>query len=224
MLITGTKTGKAMKKYIGIAGIWLLALAAPAAAQNRVVLLPESEVQIDGTSTVDDFTCRAGTVRGSGAIAGERALVQKTLVQKAVLGGKDETNVRIRVPVATFDCGKRRMNEDLYRALRAKAHPFIEYELVSAELVGDEGQAGAYRLRARGRLTIAGTTRDVEVVLEGERLPDGRFQGRGRLPLQMTDFGIEPPSALLGLVRAHDDITVRFNLVAAPEDVQARNN
>ena len=176
-------------------------------------------VTTGGTSTVDDFTCRAGTVRGSGSLAGERALVQK-----AVLGGKDETSVRIRVPVATFDCGKRRMNEDLYRALQAKAHPFIEYELASAELIGNAGQDGAYRLRARGRLTIAGATRDVEIVLDGERLHDGRFQGRGRLPLQMTDFGIEPPSALLGLVRAHDDITVRFKLVAAPEDVQARNN
>jgi hypothetical protein len=30
----------------------------------------------------------------------------------------------------------------------------------------------------------------------------------------MTDFGIDPPSGLLGAVRAHDRITVRFELAA----------
>ena len=202
----------------------LLMLAAmPLAAQDRVILLPESEVQIDGTSTVDDFTCRAATVRGSGALAGG----ERTLVKKAALADDTDTDadVRIRVPVATFDCGRRRMNTDLYRALQADAHPFIEYELASAELIDEpRTAAGPYRLRAAGRLTIAGTTRAVEVVLEGERLPDGRVQARGQLPLQMSAFGIEPPTALLGLVRAHDDITVRFRLVAAPADEQARNH
>lgn len=208
-----------MKKHTMIASLMLLAFAAPAAAQ-QVVLLPESEVHIDGSSTVSGFTCRAGTVRGVGALAGEAGLVRK-----AGYGAARRADVEIRVPVATFDCGKQRMNQDLYRALQASEHPFIEYALETAEVVGAPADAaGPYRVQATGRLTIAGTTRDVEVVLDGERLADGRLQARGRLPLRMTDFGIEPPTALLGLVRAHDAITVRFTLVAAPEPAQARRN
>jgi hypothetical protein len=44
-----------------------------------------------------------------------------------------------------------------------------------------------------------------------------RLHGQGSLQVRMTDFGVEPPTALFGLVKAHDDILIRFHLMADPD-------
>jgi hypothetical protein len=45
-----------------------------------------------------------------------------------------------------------------------------------------------------------------------QRLSPTRFRIRAELPLKMTDFGVTPPTALFGAVRAHDALEVRFDL------------
>jgi hypothetical protein len=61
---------------------------------------------------------------------------------------------------------------------------------------------------------MAGSKRRITFFATGRQDGSGKLTGTGSVDLKMTDFGIDPPSALLGLVRAHDDIRVRFNLVA----------
>ena len=39
--------------------------------------------------------------------------------------------------------------------------------------------------------------------------PD-RFRIRAEMPVRMTDFGITPPTALFGIVKARNELTVRF--------------
>ena len=66
-----------------------------------------------------------------------------------------------------------------------------------------------------GTITLAGEQRPVTVTAQGQRMDDGLVRIQGRHALRMTDFDIEPPTGLLGLVRAHDDIVVRFDLVVS---------
>lgn len=178
----------------------LAALAlAGASAQTRFELQPESRFWIDGTSTVSAFTCEAAEVAGSGLVEPGRL------------------SARVAVPVEAFDCGIGRMNRDFREALRAEEHPEIRFELRSAEVLEAPAEPGGWaRLEARGTLTLAGAERAVLLRAEGRQLPDGRVRLRGRHVLRMTHFGLTPPTALLGLVRAHDVITVRFDLVAEP--------
>ncbi|MGH9361260.1 MAG: hypothetical protein ACRD2T_05030, partial [Thermoanaerobaculia bacterium] len=56
----------------------------------------------------------------------------------------------------------------------------------------------------------------------GERLGLGRYRITGALELKMTDFGIQPPTALMGLIRAGDGLRVRFDLrLALAEECRA---
>ena len=48
------------------------------------------------------------------------------------------------------------------------------------------------------------------VLLEGETL---RVEGKAEL--KMTEYNVEPPTALLGVVRADDDLSVHFKLFAS---------
>ncbi|MBC12311.1 MAG: hypothetical protein CMM85_05000 [Rhodothermaceae bacterium] len=168
-----------------------------ATAPPRYEVASGSRVWIDGTATTGAWTCEADEVRGHGLVADGADLAAEGTV-----------------PVRDFDCGSGPMNRDLYRALQADAHPTIAFVLTHAD-APRAGAVGAWApVRAIGTLQIAGATRRVSVAAEGRRLGDGRVALRGEHALRMTDFGIRPPSHALGLVRAHDAIVARFDLVA----------
>jgi len=166
---------------------------------TRYEVTPQSRFWIDGTSTVGAYTCAAEAVSGYG-----------------ILGEGRELAAEVAVPVLAFDCGSAPQNRDFYRALRADAHPAIRFELERAEALGAEARPGApVRVRTTGTLRIAGAARRITLEVTGRRLADGRVAVEGSLPLRMTEFGVEPPSHALGLIRAHDAIVARFDLVAA---------
>jgi hypothetical protein len=66
----------------------------------------------------------------------------------------------------------------------------------------------------RGRLSLAGAERDVSIDAQGRRAGHGAVSLRGEHRMRMTDFGVDPPTGLLGAVRAHDPVVVRFELHA----------
>jgi polyisoprenoid-binding protein YceI len=150
---------------------------------------------IEGRSTVNSFECRAAAVDGEGTFDGRRA------------------GARLLVPVDSIDCGSRRMNRDFHEAMEASEHPEIRFELTDARTVtgSDDGD----RIAAEGTLTIAGRSRIVEISATARSAAHGNYRVLGRKELRMTDFGIDPPTALAGLIRAHDRIVIRFDLLAS---------
>ncbi len=178
-------------------------------AQTRFEIQPkESRFWIEGTSSVSSFTCEADDVAGGGRLAGNIVSVST--------GHSARAQAHMTIPVQQLDCGKARMNSDLRDALRAGDFPYIQFELQSAEVVAAPASStGWYGLRALGRLEIAGEERLVTIPAEGIRLADGLYRVRGSMPLRMTDFGVDPPTALLGMVKVRDEIEVHFDVVAA---------
>lgn len=177
-------------------GLLLMLLGAGAGvARAQPVLLPDSKLWIEGTSTLDTFRCHAQTL---------------TVEGPSGRGGKG----MLRVPVGDFNCGNRVMNRDLARALRAEDHPVIRFELTDVYAVPALRDKVFGPLAAGGRLTVAGATRTVMVEGTLYALGEERYRLVGRLPLRMTDYGVDPPSALLGLVRARDRFVVYFDLEA----------
>lgn len=176
----------------------LTGIGATGAQPDRYEVASGSRFWIDGTATTGGWTCEADAVSGHGR-----------------LGEAQELAAEVAVSVRAFDCGSGLMNRDLYRALAADAHPTIQFVLERAETLSAEARPGAWvRVRTTGTLRLAGTARRLTIEAEGRRLPDGRVALRGRQALRMSDFGVEPPSHALGLVRAHDAIVARFDLVA----------
>ncbi len=173
----------------------LLLFAGPAAAQHEYVLSDSSALAIHGTSTVNSFECHAAQVIGAG-----------------ILNGGDKSRAHIEVRVPDLDCGKRRMNRDLQEALRGDEFPLITFNLQYAERVDSLDT-----IQIVGTLSLAGASRDISVVLDAERRTDGSVRGWGRKHLRMTDFDVDPPTALFGVVKAHDEIEIVFDLVARPD-------
>lgn len=170
---------------------------------NRITFTPEPEshVWIEGSSNVSEFQCDANEFEGVG-------LMQQNGRHERQI---DSSNLSIqsKIPIDGFDCGKRRMNRDLYNALKGNDHPYITFEFIEAA-VRDITSGSSFEVT--GKLTAAGVTRVITFNVKGYYLENRQFNIIGQTNISMKDFDIEPPSPLLGLVKVHDRLSVNFDL------------
>src|SRR5207249_2508932 len=111
--------------------------------------------------------------------------------------------VHVSITVRSFECGKAKMNEDMYEALKAADCPDIKYGLTRATLIkAPDSLANSFELQTAGYLTIAGKTKTIEMVVKAKKLADGRFRVYGSKELSMHDYDVTPPSAFFGLIKA----------------------
>jgi len=189
-----------------------------AVAQVQYVPDTDSRVWIEGRSNVNQFTCESLSYEG------EATLYEDALEEGEEIASRDEyASIRIEIDVFDLECGRGRMNRDLRDALRAEEFPKITFifgnVLDMSAAAQDESHSSplAMQLEINGSLSVAGTTRDIQVKLVGYFLEDGRLRAVGSKSILMTDFNVEPPVALMGLVRAEDELTVHFDLIAKRE-------
>lgn len=201
-------------------------LATPALSAGEVtqfVAGSASRLVLLGSSNVTDWRCSGATLDGRMEVAAPLAQINNVIdrIEDGDVARLDpraasfpQPKFRLRVPVDSLRCGNRRMERDMFEALRADAHPTIDFQFQG--LVGgvehdiDERR---YRAVVSGVLTLAGARRTVKVPVEAERLSRDCFRLKARLPLRMTDFNITPPTALFGVVKAKNELVVDFELV-----------
>jgi polyisoprenoid-binding protein YceI len=121
----------------------------------------------------------------------------------------------LTIPVLGLECGNARMTESLRVALAATSHPDIRFEVTSVTLLSAVSPSDEIAALARGDLTVAGVTRPFEVRVRSVAARDGDLLVRGSASLRMTDFGVRPPSAFAGLIKARDEVEIGFDLVLA---------
>ncbi len=78
------------------------------------------------------------------------------------------------------------------------------------ETAPDDKDPETLTMAVTGTLTVAGVDRQVEHQVRITRLDDETFRIRGKLDLKMSWFDMEPPTAFLGLLKAHDEFRVEF--------------
>ena len=163
-----------------------------------------STLTIDGTSTVHDYSCSAKTLQGF-------------MTSEADESGKlvKVTDTRVTVAVTNLDCGKSQMNDNLKKALKMKANPNITFTLESATLAAGD-QNVRTTIKARGQLSVAGTTKPVDLTVTAVTRPDGKIELQGAIPLKMTTFDVKPPTMFLGTLKTSDDVKIEFKVIAAP--------
>lgn len=175
----------------------LVLSASGLAAQSptRLEPLSGSSVTLRGRTTVGAWRC---------SIGGAWALVD-------VSAADPLSDLVVRLPVARVRCGSRGMERDLRAALRSERHPDIVVRDVRATSVSD----GVLRVEAI--VEVAGVARAVSSTVRADATDPDRMRVAGSLALRMTDFDVQPPIAMLGLVRAHDDVVVEYDVrVALP--------
>ena len=202
---------------------WLIAvlLAAGASAESLGVVrydadLASSRVVVEGTSTLHDWHVEGHHLGGSVMVRKE-ALASLWRMSGPSLHELAPT-VRVEIPVTSLTSGKRGMDEQMHEALKAATHPLITYRLESAQITARQtapaDDAGdSLGLATTGVLTVAGGERAMDISMQVRRLSETRLEVSGGTSLRMTEFGIEPPRAMLGMLRTGEEIHVRWTWV-----------
>ncbi len=195
--------------------VLLAALSTKLYAQNaqdvKYSVMPQSTMQINGNSTLHKWTCNVSKLTGS-------VELPETIVKSNEFKTGDSFNTTsLSVPVneiKSTESGS--MDKKIYGALKEKKFPKITYTLDNAKVVAaSDTAADKFILDTTGKLTIAGTTKTIEMKLTGKILKDGSLQFQGKKDMKMTDFDVKPPSALFGTIKSDDEISVSFDIIAA---------
>ena len=102
------------------------------------------------------------------------------------------------------------MDNNAYKALKTQQNPAISYVMTSA--IVTPAQGGAYTVTCQGKLTIAGTTRDQQLIATVKANADNTLAVSGARTISMKDFNMQPPTFMMGAIKTGDEITLTFNL------------
>lgn len=117
--------------------------------------------------------------------------------------GSDIKSITLAIPVNGIKSGKNGMDEKIYEAMNEKKHPNINYVL--KRIVSNDGS----KIVLEGDLTINGETKvestESDILVEGNTLIL-----KGSKKIKMTDYKVEPPTAVFGTIKCKDDIDIEY--------------
>ena len=189
-----------------LVSILLPYLPAPSATL-RYQIEEQSQLYLEGTSNVVSFKCWSEEKFGEGEL---------TIHQDAKRNRLNFSGAELCLPVKMLDCGNRGMNKDMYETLQANEHPFINIQLISVKPQHQDAllQAGEWvPYRAQLNIEIAQVIQDVEMPVRAMKLDENRFRFQGEQSIMLTDFRIDPPRPMMGLIKVDDCINIYADLI-----------
>ena len=172
-------------------------------AQTNFEILDHSEnsIEVSGSSTFHDWTMETKTITGN--------------AQFDLKPGNDIiglTKLEFLLPVLKLKSNLRALNKNAYKALKTKQFKNIVYKLSSAKIIGEKEYT--YHIATVGDLTIAGVTKEVYIDIYCFANKNGSITTTAKYRIKMTDYGINPPNFMDGLMSTNDmidiDICIRF--------------
>lgn len=166
----------------------------------------DSEMTIYGSSNVRDWTMDVLEIDG------------EISVQPASGDGLPTVErVFVEVPVDSILSGRDSQNEKAHKALQKKAQPSIYFRSETVNISANGEASDAFSVSAEGELIIAGERRNITLQAEGTRLANGAYRFQGEREMLMSDFNIDPPTALLGALRVADELRITFDVTIVPQ-------
>lgn len=119
--------------------------------------------------------------------------------------------LQVAIEAESLKSGKSGMDKNTYKALKTDKYKSISFVLAEVTQTTRKGD-GNYALSVRGDLTVAGVKK--RIPLQFSLKVDGaKIKLTGEKSFKMTDFGVEPPTALLGTITTGDDVTIKFTSI-----------
>ena len=171
-----------------------------------------SSLKLEGKTNVNEFTCRCT----------EMLPIQTYYLEK-LDDGKCTTTFRetsLNLKVQSFDCGNKLMNKDMHKALNAKAFPIIKIELLQvseARCNRLDEQKNWVKVNALAKITLNGRSNNYTLNVNAKKTARNQFRFISNKILCMSDFGIAPTTAVLGMVKVKDEIMISLDLEVTVE-------
>ena len=175
--------------------------ATPSAPAAVVYSGKTGHVTAGGSTTFHDWALKSTQIRGSA-----------TLIFPGVTGRPAPAlvSLTVKIPVLSLKSSDTGMEHTAYKRLRHRKFPLITYVVTSAKLLKTSvTKPAVYTFSAWGKLIVAGKTRHMTLQITVAPAPGGQLTISTSTKLKMTDFGISPPTALLGIIQSSNTVSVQ---------------
>lgn len=186
----------------------LFGLAAGAWAQLAVV--PGGTLKIEGDSTLHKWSSAASGVTMTFQLADGAPQNLAEAIKASKIKSMD-----VKIPVAGLKSGESGLDKNMRKSMDAEKYPDVTYHLDHYELTKGSGE-GVLTAKTSGQLTISGQTKPVSIDVEFHLGQDAASL-KGSYTLEMSDYGIKPPTLMLGAIKVRDPVTIRFDLDLKPQ-------
>jgi polyisoprenoid-binding protein YceI len=155
----------------------------------------KSELSVSGTSTLHDWTIVAEELSG----------MAKFKISDGILIGVSDLSLKVKT--TEIKSGKSGMDNNTYKALKSDKHPYITFVLGDTKATKSGTR---YIIKGTGNLSVAGVTKPVLVTASCAL--NGSVVCEGSYAMKMTDFEVDPPTAMFGTIKTGNEITIDFNV------------
>jgi polyisoprenoid-binding protein YceI len=163
-----------------------------------------SKMTVKGTSSLHDWLCRVEQVTGQA-----KAEVEGGKLTKLSSLTLSATSNSIRSIKENGDYYEKAMDKNIYKALATDKHPNIVFTLSKVNSMKASGTSTL--IDASGVLSIAGTRKEAIITVKATPGATG-IVFEGSVPIKMTDFNVDPPTALFGTIKTGNDVVVDFKM------------
>ncbi len=171
--------------------------------EGSIEFKKESTLVIRGTTNVNEFKCVLDETDDVSSFSNYTLTDSSILLDNAILA----------FHVDNFDCGNKAITKDFRKALGSRDFPKIMFEIRRIYITNEERLQEKSTVKSEVSITIAGVRKDLRMNLQRFLLEDSQIRYSGEKSLLMSDFEVNPPQALWGVIKARDDIDVSFMIV-----------
>jgi len=168
-------------------------------------LLQGSKVSVQGSTNINEFTCFSDETYSQHSA---------NLFINDLKNNITFHNVILNVTTESLQCGNEVMNRNLYQTLSTDKYPFIVVELLQASTKDGQPLNFSQWMHMTGKvyLSLAGERRVQQIDFVAKQSSDGIYHFIGEHNISLSQYNLDPPTALFGLVKVKDIITVKFDL------------
>lgn len=150
------------------------------------------------------------TILGTTNVHNFESKVTQASGELIINSSKQVQTMVVEIPVKGIKSKEKLMDTKTYEAFNADKYPTITFKLTDASSLQVNGSD--ISITAVGNLTIAGVTRKVALKSVGKMIKPGVYEFKGSYSLKMTDFKMTPPTAMMGMMKVGDAITLRYSV------------
>lgn len=165
------------------------------------VIDSSSKLLINGNTNVNKFTCQTSYV--------------DQLDTLEILPGKNDCDIvfsqkSIAIPVKDFSCGNQMITKDFWETLKANKHPHIGIHFLTLKEFTTVPNGGV--VEGDVEITLAGVKKRFTISYQLNRTAKDVFTLRGIHPMCFSDFQLETPRKMMGLIQVQENLDVEFLL------------
>ncbi|MFA5850423.1 MAG: YceI family protein [Bacteroidales bacterium] len=175
-------------------------------AQSEKASSFTSSVIINGTSNLHDWDTKIEQLTGEFALNSSKQIQTLT----------------VKIPVKAIKSGDKLMDKKTYETINADKNPTILFQLTepATPVISDDGNV---QVTLIGNLTVAGVTKTINLKSSGKKTGGGGYQLKGTIPLKLSDFKMKTPTAMFGLLKTGDAVTITFNVTVSAQNLASLN-